>query len=134
MRIRPIHHRLADRVRAHIFLCMLAYYVEWHMRQASAPLMFTDEDQNAKTTRDPVAPATRSAGALRKVYSHQLDDGSPAHSFSTLLSNLAAVTSNRCKVPGAGTPDQAGATAFQLTTIPSSQQRRPRDLIETIAP
>jgi hypothetical protein len=134
MRIRPIHHRLADRVRAHIFLCMLAYYVEWHMRQAWAPLMFTDEDQNARATRDPVAPATRSSAALRKVHSHQLDDGSPAHSFSTLLSSLAAITRNHCKTPGAGAPDQDGEPTFQLSTIPSSQQRRAIDLIETIAP
>ena len=60
LKIRPIHHRLADRVRAHIFLCLLAYYVEWHLREVWRELMFTDEDQAAKTTRDPVAPAQRS--------------------------------------------------------------------------
>ena len=61
LKVRPIHHRLADRVRAHIFLCMLAYYVEWHMREAWRALLFADEDQTAKPQRDPVAPATRSA-------------------------------------------------------------------------
>ena len=61
LQVRPIHHRLEPRVRAHIFLCMLAYYVQWHMLDAWRPLLFSDEDQQAKTTRDPVAPATRSA-------------------------------------------------------------------------
>ncbi|EQD55078.1 hypothetical protein B2A_05891, partial [mine drainage metagenome] len=67
LKIRPIHHHLADRVRAPIFLCMLAYYVEWHMREAWRELMFADEDQEAQETRDPVAPAQRSAKARRKV-------------------------------------------------------------------
>ncbi|EQD26948.1 hypothetical protein B2A_15440, partial [mine drainage metagenome] len=67
LKIRPIHHRLADRVRAHLFLCMLSYYVEWHLRAAWRELMFADEDQEARETRDPVAPARRSAKALRKV-------------------------------------------------------------------
>src|SRR5271169_1934597 len=85
LKVRPIHHRTADRVRAHILLCMLAYYVEWHMREAWRELMFTDPDQQAKKTRDPVAPAKRSKAALAKVASHALDDGSPVHSFATLL-------------------------------------------------
>jgi hypothetical protein len=69
LKVRPIHHRLADRVRAHIFLCMLAYYVEWHMREAWRELMFADPDQEAKATRDPVAPATRSNAARAKIAS-----------------------------------------------------------------
>ena len=72
----PDHH-LEGRVRAHIFLCMLAYYVEWHMRQAWKELMFTDEDLAAKQVRDPVAPAKRSEAALKKVQTHTLEDGSP---------------------------------------------------------
>jgi hypothetical protein len=79
LKVRPIHHRLADRVRSHIFLCMLAYYVEWHMREAWRPLLFADEDQDAKTRRDPVAPAKRSAEAERKARTHTLPDGTPAH-------------------------------------------------------
>ncbi len=67
LKVRPIHHRTADRVRAHIFLCMLAYYVEWHMREAWRELMFADTDSQAKATRDPVAPARRSKAALAKV-------------------------------------------------------------------
>ena len=85
LKVRPIHHRTADRVRAHIFLCMLAYYVEWHMRQAWAPLMFADTDPQAKATRDPVAPARRSEAALAKAARRTLDDGTPVHSFATLL-------------------------------------------------
>ncbi|EQD73917.1 hypothetical protein B1A_04710, partial [mine drainage metagenome] len=70
LKVRPIHHRLEDRVRAHIFLCMLAYYVEWHMLEAWRPLLFADEDQEAKAHRDPVAPAKRSEQALQKVLTH----------------------------------------------------------------
>ena len=69
LEVRPIHHRREDRVRAHIFLCMLAYYVEWHMREAWRELMFADEEQDAKRTRDPVAPARRSKAALKKIAS-----------------------------------------------------------------
>jgi hypothetical protein len=133
LQIRPIHHRLADRVRAHIFLCMLAYYVEWHMRQAWAPLLFADEDQLAKLTRDPVAPATRSPAALRKVHARRLDDGSPVHSFATLLDQLATITKNTCRTPMAKSADGNDAPTFQLTTRSSPQQQRAYDLIETIA-
>src|SRR5262249_6315707 len=69
LKVRPIHHRLENRVRAHIFLCMLAYYVEWHMRDVWAELLFADEDQDAKATRDPVAPARRSPAAEKKASS-----------------------------------------------------------------
>src|SRR5207245_1433705 len=72
LKVRPIHHRTADRVRAHIFLCMLAYYVEWHMREAWRELMFADTDQQAKATRDPVAPAKRSPAAVAKALHHTL--------------------------------------------------------------
>src|SRR5690606_21963336 len=85
LKIRPIHHRLERRVRAHIFLCMLAYYVEWHMREAWRELLFADEATQAKLSRDPVAPAQRSDAALRKVARRSLDDGTRVHSFQTLL-------------------------------------------------
>jgi transposase len=128
LKIRPIHHRLADRVRAHILLCMLAYYVEWHMRQAWAPLMFTDTDTQAKATRDPVAPAKRSDAALAKVASHKLDDGTPVHSFSTLLSELSTIVRNTCRTPGAA-PD---APSFAVLTTPNAKQRRALELIEQL--
>ena len=128
LKIRPIHHRLADRVRAHILLCMLAYYVEWHMREAWAPLMFTDTDTQAKATRDPVAPARRSDAALAKVASHTLDDGTPVHSFSTLLAELSTIVRNTCRTPGAA-PD---APSFAVLTTPNAKQRRALELIEQL--
>ena len=128
LEIRPIHHRLENRVRAHIFLCMLAYYVEWHMREAWRPLLFADEDLDAKATRDPVAPAQRSATALRKASTHRLADGSPAHSFRTLLEELACVVRNTCRTQGAD-PD---APSFQIVTTPNATQRRAFELLRSI--
>ena len=97
LHIRPIHHRLEDRVRAHIFLCMLAYYVEWHMREAWRELMFADEDLERKKHRDPVAAAERSEAALDKVATRKLKDGSPVHSFRTLLEELSTIVRNTCE-------------------------------------
>jgi hypothetical protein len=128
LKVRPIHHRTADRVRAHIFLCLLAYYVEWHMREAWRELMFADTEQKAKATRDPVAPAKRSAAALLKVTSHTLDDGTPAHSFSTLLAELATIVRNTCRTPNAGD----GAPTFDLLTTPNPKQQRAFELIQKI--
>ena len=128
LKVRPIHHRKADRVRAHIFLCMLAYYVEWHMREAWRELMFADTDQAAKATRDPVAPAKRSKAAQAKATSHTLDDGTPAHSFSTLLADLAGIVRNTCRTPQAG-PD---APTFQLVTTPTAKQHRALELLQKI--
>ena len=128
LKVRPIHHRTADRVRAHIFLCLLAYYVEWHMREAWRELMFADTDQKAKATRDPVAPAKRSEAALLKVASHTLDDGTPAHSFSTLLAELATIVRNTCRTPNAGND----APTFDLLTTPNSKQQRAFELIQKI--
>ena len=128
LKVRPIHHRLADRVRAHIFLCMLAYYVEWHMREAWRELLFADEDQTAKQTRDPVAPAQRSKAALTKVSRRRLADGTPVHSLATLLADLATVVRNTCRTPNAGEQ----APTFQILTTPTPQQRRALKLIETI--
>ena len=104
LEVRPIHHRLEDRVRAHIFLCMLAYYVEWHMREAWRELTFADEDQDAKATRDPVAPARRSAAAQKKARTRALADGTPVHCFRTLLEDLATIVRNTCRIPGSTTP------------------------------
>jgi transposase len=128
LKVRPIHHRLADRVRAHILLCMLAYYVEWHMREAWRELMFADTEQQAKATRDPVAPAKRSTGALVKVERHRLEDGTPAHSFSTLLAELATIVRNACRTPAAG----AEAPTFDVLTTASPKQQRALDLLQQI--
>jgi transposase len=96
--IRPIHHRDEDRVRAHIFLCMLAYYVEWHMRRALAPLLFHDEDLDAdRKTRDPVAPAQPSPSVTRKKRTRKTDDGLMVHSFKDLIAALALRTKVLCR-------------------------------------
>jgi len=125
LKVRPIHHRLADRVRAHIFLCMLAYYVEWHMREAWRELMFADEDQLAKATRDPVAPARRSPAAEAKVSCHTLEDGTPAHSFSTLLAALSTIVRNTCRAPQV----EQEAASFAITTLANTKQQRALELI-----
>jgi len=98
LQVRPIHHRLADRVRAHIFLCMLAYYVRWHLEQAWAPLLFRDQDRSSNL--DPVAPAQRSADALAKAHTHRRPDGRPVYSFRGLLGELATLTRNTVRVAG----------------------------------
>lgn len=92
LQVRPVHHRLADRVRAHIFICMLAYYVRWHLERAWASLLFKDEDK--PLSADVVAPAQRSASALAKASTQRLADGGPVHSFRSLLTELATLTKN----------------------------------------
>ena len=129
LKVRPIHHRLERRVRAHIFLCMLAYYVEWHLLEVWRPLLFADEDQAAKASRDPVAPAKRSAAALEKVASHTGADGTPLHSFRTLLEELATLVRNTCRTPGA----IDSAATFDLLTTPTNLQRRAFELANQIA-
>lgn len=96
LQVRPIHHRLEDRVRAHIFLCTLAYYVRWHLERAWAPLLFRDEDK--PWAQDPVAPAQRSSEAEHKARTQRRPDGGPVHSFSTLLNELATLTKNRLRL------------------------------------
>ena len=129
LKVRPIHHRTADRVRAHIFLCMLAYYVEWHMREAWRELMFADTEQQAKATRDPVAPARRSASALAKARHHTLEDGTPAHSFRTLLEELATVVRNTCRTRGSGDD----APTFEIVTTANPKQAHAVELLRAIS-
>jgi transposase len=125
LHVRPIHHRQPDRVRAHIFLCMLAYYVEWHMRQDLAPLLFDDDDKAAaaKQRTSVVAPAQRSIPAQAKAHSKRTQEDLPVHSFQTLLRDLATIVSNRVQPKDASTP------AFDLITIPTALQRRALDLL-----
>ena len=90
LRVRPIHHRTEERVPAHIFLCLLAYYVEWHLRRAWAPLLFEDEERREeRERRDPIGPAKPSASARQKKSSHQTKEGLAVHSFETLMADLA---------------------------------------------
>ena len=126
--IRPIRHRLEKRVRAHILLCMLAYYVQRHMIEVWRPLLFADEDQEAKNSRDPVEPAKRSVAALHKVQTRRLDDDTVVHSFRTLLDDLARIVRNTCRCPGLG-PD---APTFTKTTMPNAKQREALDLLKNI--
>jgi transposase len=127
--VRPIHHRLGDRVRSHIFLCMLAYYVQWHMSEAWRQLLFADEDQEAKSSRDPVAPAERSDAALEKVFTKRLEDGSDVHSFRTLLGHMSTVVRNTCRRKGAGDNEPT----FEMDTIPGPKQQKAYDLLATIS-
>jgi transposase len=99
IRIRPIHHRTEERVRAHIFICLLAYYVEWHLRRVLAPLLFDDEALTFdRKQRDPVAPAEPSTAAKNKKVARTTEDGLPIHSFTTLLAEMGTRCRHRCRV------------------------------------
>ncbi|MCA1697978.1 MAG: IS1634 family transposase [Actinobacteria bacterium] len=119
LEIRPIHHRLEERVRAHAFLCMLAYYLEWHLREAFAPLTFKDECP--PTQADPVAKARRSEGARRKAQRGRSADKRPCHSFVTLLAELALRTRNTIRVGDS-------EARFEQLTEPSEVQARALEL------
>ena len=125
--LRPIRHYTERRVRGHVFLCMLAAYLVWHLRAAWAPLTFADQAPPIPT--DPVAPARRSAAAERKAATQQTDDQLPARSLGDLLSHLATLTRNDMHV--AGTPDDQ---TFQLLTVSTPSQQRAFDLIHTPIP
>jgi hypothetical protein len=122
----PIVTALAERLRASLgsaaqfLLCMLAYYVQWHMRQAWGELMFADTDDAAK----------RSDAALSKVESGQLDDGTPVHSFSTLMAELSTIVRNICRAPAGG----ADAPTFEIVTTTNPKQRQALELIKQISP
>jgi len=125
LKIRPIFHRIDPRVRAHIFLCLLAYYVEWHMRQTLAPLLFDDETlSDDRRRRDPVAPAKPTAAARRKKTVRQTPDGLPLHSFHTLLKDLATLCRNHCRMKN----DPHGPL-FTQTTDATALQRQAFELL-----
>ena len=130
LHVRPIRHRLEARVKAHIFLSMLAYYVQWHMIQAWLPLTFADEvGEDVSRLSDPVAPARRSPAALTKVHTCTLADGTPAMSFTRLLAHLATIVRNTLRPKNA----RAGEATFTLTTRPNPKQQQALDLIAAIA-
>jgi len=124
--VRPIGHRLTERVRAHVLLCMLAYYVEWHMRQALAPLLFDDDDKAmAEAQRSSVvAPAQRSPRARRKAQTQQTEDGSPVHSFQTLLRDLGTITKNQIRFV------HSPLETTEMLTTPTRLQQRVLDLLQ----
>jgi transposase len=125
--VRPIHHRTEDRVRAHIFLCMLSYYVQWHMVQAWRPLTFADEDQDAKATRDPVAPAKRSDGALAKAELKTTEDDDPVHSFRSLLEHLGSIVRNHCT-----RDSKLDMPPIVIDSTPTEYQQKALDLLKEI--
>jgi hypothetical protein len=125
LKVRPIHHRLENRVRAHVFLCMLAYYVEWHMRKALAPMLF-DEELPREPREDVVSPKKPSPSAARKARTKKTLDGAPVHSFQTLLADLSTIVRNSI------TPNLEGAPAWQQQTEPSALQQRAFDLLKNI--
>jgi hypothetical protein len=122
LQIRPIHHHLEDRVRAHVLLCMLAYYLTWHLQHAWAPLLFKDEQPPHQD--DPVAKATRSPAADRKAQTKRTNLGDPAHSYNTLLTELATLTRNTIRLPN--TP-----ATFHKLAQPTSLQARALELTRT---
>jgi transposase len=126
LHVRPIHHRKEDRVRAHVLLCMLAYYVEWHMRRALAPLLFDDDDKKtaAALRRSVVAPAQRSPRALAKIARKRTEDGLPARSFQTLLKDLRTIVKSRVRPKLGSTP------AFDKITTPTPIQQRAFELLQ----
>jgi transposase len=126
LKVRPIHHRLADRVRAHVLLCMLAYYVEWHMRQALATILFDEDDRLAAEAKrkSPVAPAQRSDRAEHKTQAKRTGDDRPVHSFRTLLQDLATITKNRVRFLG------SDATTTEKLTTPTPHQQHILELLK----
>lgn len=121
--LRPIYHRLEDRVRAHVLICMLAAYIAWHLRKAWAPLTFTDETPPART--DPVVPARRSASATAKASTRADDQGRPVRSFTGVLDHLATLTRNTTRIAG---------TTIDILATPTILQRRAFELIGTAIP
>jgi hypothetical protein len=123
LEVRPVFHWAAPRVRAHVFLCMLAYHLEWHLRQALAPMLFDDHDRQAAEARrpSPVAKAEPSPAARRKAQTQQTEDGLPVHSFRSLLADLATLTRNTVRFGRAAT--------FPVLATPTEIQRRALDLL-----
>lgn len=125
LKVRPIHHRKADRVRAHVFLCMLAYYVEWHMRRALAPILFDDDDKatGEALRRSVVAPAQRSPRATAKALTKRTEEGEPVHSFQSLLRHLRTIVKDRMRLKS------DAAIEFDKLTTPTPLQQRAFDLL-----
>ena len=123
--VRPIHHRLTERVRAHVFLCMLAYYVEWHMRRAWAPLLFAEDDPEDAAHRraSPVRPSVPSQSVERKATTKRTAHGHPVHHFRGLLKHLATLTRNTVQVQGS-------QHSFEQLTVPTELQRTAFELLQ----
>jgi DDE family transposase len=125
LHLRPIRHRLENRVRAHVLICMLAYYVEWHMRESLAPLLFVDDDKAAGDAlrESVVAKAQRSPRARAKAATKRTDDDLPVQSFQDLLADLGTITKNRVQ------PKNDAIPAFDLVATPTTPQQRALQLL-----
>ena len=127
--VRPIRHRLEGRVRAQLLLCMLAYYVQWHMIEAWSELTYKDEKPaGLERERDPVSPAKRSKAALGKAHARTLADVTRTLSFGQLLAHLGTIVRNTLRPAGS----RPGEATFALTTTPTPKQARALDLIAAI--
>lgn len=126
LHVRPIRHWTEDRVRAHIFLCMLAFYVQYHMQEAWRSLLYRDEELWNHTRTDPVAPAPRSSSAKQKDATHLTAQGWPAHSFRTLLDDLGSIVRNTCRRKGGAD----GEPEFEIVTQATELQSRALELIQ----
>ncbi len=126
LHIRPVHHHLEDRVRAHVFLCMLAYYVEWHMKKLLAPMLFEDEqkEETANQRSSMVAKAVRSDKAKKKDRTKKTEDGLSVHSFRTLLADLSTITRNTVRA------GKDGSLVFDRITHPTPLQQKALDLLQ----
>jgi len=126
LKVRPIYHRNSDRVKAHVFLCMLAYYVEWHMRRCLSPILFDEDDwENALRLREGIVThSLRSDSALAKAQRKRTVDNLPVHSFQTLLADLGTIVNNRIQsnIPGVN-------FNFDKVTEPTPVQRKALDLL-----
>lgn len=126
--LRPIHHYLEGRVRSHVFICMLAAYLVWHLREVLAPLTFTDELRTT-TRENPVAPATPSRGAKKKAAHKENQDGEPVRGFRELIEHLGTLTRNTMR-----TVTDTNSTTFDLLARPTPTQKRVFELIGTAVP
>jgi len=131
LQIRPIFHRLNQRIKAHIFLCMLAYYVQWHMRRLWAPILFQEENfQSAQANRKSiVSKAQRSAETLKKIRGKKTSDGFPVHSFQTLLKDMATITLNQVQIPNSNAASTHSPPPFHQVTRPTSFQKKALELL-----
>ena len=126
LKVRPVYVYSEDHVRSHVFLCMLAYYVQWHMRQRLAPLLFDDDDRSAARAgrKTPVEKAGVSPSAKRKTDTKRTPDGFPVHSFETLLDDLSSVVLNKVRLPGQPESELA------IVTRPTRLQARAFELLD----
>jgi hypothetical protein len=128
LQIRPIHHWLEDRVRAHVFLCMLAYYVEFHMRRSLAPMLFAEHAPEARERASIVAPAEPSAATVAKLTRRRSADGQPVLAWPDLLAHLATLTLNEVALPMQGT------ATFTLPARPTLLQEKTFALLDLPLP